>query len=74
VIGTKKLSTIRHELQQALALTGDDPIRWLEERMAVPERQGPTPSDESEVLQSLHRLLQAKEKATKPKRRARAKK
>src|SRR5262249_45830258 len=74
VIGPKKLSTIRHELQQALASTGDDPIRWLEERMAVPECQGTGPSGESEVLQSLYRMLEAGEKATKQKRGASAKK
>jgi hypothetical protein len=74
VIGPKKLSTIRHELQQALASTGDDPIRWLEERMAVPERQGSGPSGESEVLQSLYRILEATETATKSGRRAGAKK
>ncbi len=59
MIGPKKLSTIRQELQRALAATGDDPIRWLEGRMTTPERSGATTSDESDVLGSLRRLLEA---------------
>ena len=58
MIGPKKLSIIRQELQRALAATGDDPIRWLEERMNVPERQGPGGAGESEVLKSLRRFLE----------------
>lgn len=58
MIGRKKLSTIREELRQALAAAGDDPIHWLEERMGAPERQ----AGESEILQSLRRLLEAPEK------------
>jgi len=63
VISPKKLSTIRQELHRALAATGDDPIRWLEERLAVPDRQGSAPSGESEVLHSLRRILEATESA-----------
>jgi hypothetical protein len=37
VIGRKKLSTIRQELQRALAASGEDPIRWLEGRMTGSE-------------------------------------
>lgn len=59
MIGPKKLSTIRQELQRALTATGDDPIRWLEERMATPERQGPAASKGSDVLHSLRRVLEA---------------
>ncbi len=58
MIGPKKLRPIREELQRALTATGDDPIRWLEERMGAPERQGAAPC-ESEVLQSLRRVLEA---------------
>jgi hypothetical protein len=59
VIGPKKLHTIRHELRDALAATGDDPIRWLEERMTAPERQGAAVSEGGEVLRSLRRFLEA---------------
>ena len=60
MIGPKKLSTIRRELQRALTATGDDPIRWLEERMAVHERQASVGTGESEVLNSLRRFLDRK--------------
>ena len=72
MIGPKKLSTIRQELQRALTATGDDPIRWLEERMTVPERQGSVSAGESEVLNSLRRFLDGKRRqprlATKSKK------
>lgn len=56
MIGRKKLSTIRRELQCALAGEGDDPIRWLEQRMTA-GRRGPPARGEIEVLQSLSRFL-----------------
>jgi hypothetical protein len=59
VIGPKKLSTIRQELQRALTATGEDPIRWLEARMTGPARQGSAASEESEVLRSLRSFLEA---------------
>jgi hypothetical protein len=34
MIGQKKLNIVRQELRRALSGIGDDPIRWLEERMA----------------------------------------
>jgi hypothetical protein len=70
VIGPKKLSAIRQELRQALAATGDAPIRWLEERMAVPEHQGKADAGESEVLHSLRRILEATDSAKRKTRRA----
>ena len=57
MIGPKKLSTIREDLRRALAATGDDPIRWLEEHVAASERNRQDPSAESEVLLSLRRIL-----------------
>ncbi len=60
MIGPKSLSTIRQELQRALTATGDDPIRWLEERMAVSEQHGSVTAGESEVLNSLRRFLDGK--------------
>ena len=69
MIGAKKLSTIRQELQRALGATGDDPIRWLETRMALPARRRSGHSAEGQVLQSLRRVLQTPEKTTAPKRK-----
>ena len=72
MIGPKKLSTIGQELQGGLRATGDDPIRWLEERMTVPERQGSVAAGEIEVLNSLRRFLVRKRRqpriATKSKK------
>jgi len=74
MIGPKKLSTIRQELQRALRATGDDPIRWLEGRMAAPHRQGSAASGESEVLYSLRRFLEATGREKRRKQRAGTKK
>lgn len=59
MIGPKKLSVIRQELQHRLAALGNDPIRWLEERMAVPEHRGSPASKGSEVLDALRRIVEA---------------
>ena len=59
MIGPKKLSKIRQELQRALAATGDDPIAWLEERMTAPLPQGVAPLGENEVLHSLRRIVES---------------
>lgn len=72
MIGSKKLSTIRQELRRALKATGEDPIRWLEKRMAAFERQNAA-SDGNEVLQSLRRLLEEPPKKRRRKSRGRAK-
>ena len=69
MIGPKKLSTIRQELHDALAATGENPIDWLERRMSEPKRQSATDSGESEVLRSLRRIIEATEKHRPPARR-----
>jgi hypothetical protein len=69
MIGPKKLSTIRDELKRALSALGDDPIRWLEDRIAEAEREGP---GASEVLRSLQRLLDGPPKKTRRKKRSTA--
>jgi len=74
LIGSKKLSTIRQELQRAVTATGDDPIRRLEERMTAPEHQGRAASGESEVLLSLLRFLEPTGRTRSPKHRTGAKK
>ena len=73
MIGPKKLSAIRQELQRALDAAGDDPIRWLEQRMAAPEHQGAA-SGRSEVLHSLRRFLEANDPAKRRTRRVGTKK
>ena len=62
MIGPKKLSTIRHELRRALSTTGEDPIRWLEARIADAERHSPASAEDGEVLRALHRFLGAPER------------
>lgn len=60
MISAKKLSTIRDELRRALARNAEDPIRWLEERMAAAAHQAGGPADTNEVLESLRRILAAR--------------
>ena len=57
-MGPKKLETIRQELRQALAATGDDPIRWLEKRMSGRGGQSPAASESIDVLRSLRDFLE----------------
>ena len=57
MMGPKKLGTIRQDLRRALAATGQDPIRWLDSRMAAPKQSGIVASGQDEVLRSLRRLL-----------------
>lgn len=63
MIGPKKLSTIRHELQSALGANGRDPILWLEERMTSAGQ----PTNKKEVLDSLRRFLGTTEQDPKKK-------
>ena len=56
MIGPKNLSTIRLEIRHALIAVSNDPMRWLEERMAA-ERPVSKQTGESEVLLSLQRIL-----------------
>jgi hypothetical protein len=64
VIGTKKLSAIRQEIEQAFDSTGDDPIRRLERLIASTRRQG----DRTGVMEDLKRFLESprKRKQRKP--------
>jgi LmbE family N-acetylglucosaminyl deacetylase len=68
MIGPKKLSAIRQELQRAVTATGDDPIRWLERRMTA------SAFGERQVLESLRRILDNLKKDKRRKRRSGAKK
>ena len=49
MIGTKNLSTIRKEIETALASTGEDPIQRLEQQIASVKRKGGS----AEVIEGL---------------------
>jgi hypothetical protein len=55
MIGTKKLSTIRKQIEKALGSTGADPIRRLERQIATAKRKG----DRTEVLEGLKQFLES---------------
>jgi hypothetical protein len=73
MIGRKKLSVVREELQSALAPAGDDPIRWLENLMHTGGKRTAA-SGEGEVLKSLRRFLKSQTASKKRGRRPRPKK
>ena len=50
MMGNKKLLTIREELRAALSKTAEDPIAWLEQRIATAKRRG---TGTTKVLESL---------------------
>ena len=58
MIGTKKLSTIRKEVEKALASSGDDPIHRLERLIASAKRKG----ERTEVMEGLKRFLESPRK------------
>ncbi len=74
MMGPRKLSTSRQELERALTDTGDDPILWLEARMTALDQQGSIASTESQVLRSLKRFLEGTGKQPRRKRRVSTKK
>jgi hypothetical protein len=53
-LGTKKLSTIRQEVEEAFASTDGDPIRRLEQLIAATKRKGGS----MDVMQNLKRFLE----------------
>jgi iron only hydrogenase large subunit-like protein len=69
MIGTKKLSTIRTEIEKALASNGTDPIQRLERQIALAKRKG----DSTEVMEGLKRFLEMARKAKPRKDRTRSK-
>jgi hypothetical protein len=70
MIGTKKLSTIRAELEKALAATGEDPIQRLERQIASTKRKG----DRVDVMEGLKRFLESPRKRNRRQQRVGAKK
>lgn len=69
MIGTKKLSAIRKQIETELASTGADPIQRLEQQIAAGKRKG----EGVEVMEGLKRFLESAPKGTNRKRRASAK-
>ena len=55
MMGTKKLSTIRKQIEKALASTSVDPIQRLERQIASAKRKG----DRTEVMEGLKRFLES---------------
>ena len=70
MIGTKKLSTIRREIEEALAPAEGDPIQRLERQIASAKRKG----DRTEVLEGLKRFLESPREPKSRKPRAGARK
>jgi hypothetical protein len=60
MIGTKKLSTIRKEIEQALTSPDADPIQRLERLIASAKRKG----ERTEVMEGLKRFLQSPPRKT----------
>ena len=58
MMGTKKLSTIRKQIEKALASTSVDPIQRLERQIASAKRKG----DRTEVMEGLKRFLESRPK------------
>jgi hypothetical protein len=58
MIGTKKVSTIRKQIEKALASHGADPIERLERQIASAKRKG----DRTEVMEGLKRFLESPRK------------
>lgn len=64
MIGTKKLSTIREQIEKALASRGSDPIQRLELQIASAKRKG----DRTEVMEGLKHFLESPRKRKRGKR------
>ena len=69
MIGTKKLRTIRREIEKALAPAGGNPIQRLERQIACAQRKG----DRTEVMEGLKRFLESPHKRKRRKQRVGAK-
>lgn len=65
----EKLSTIRRELDEALAADGGDPIASLARQIVDAKRKG----ERTEILEGLKRFLESPRNPKRRKRNARAK-
>lgn len=63
MIGTKKLSAIRKQIEKALSSAGADPIQRLERQIASAKHKG----DRTEVMEGLKRFLESPRKRKHPK-------
>jgi hypothetical protein len=70
MIGTKKLRTIREEIEKALGSTGEDPIKRLDREITSAKRKG----DGAEVMEGLKRFLESPRERKPRTRRVGAKK
>ena len=70
MIGTKKLSTLRREIEEALASASGDPVQRLERQIASAKRKG----DRTEVMEGLKRFLESPRKGKRRKSGAGARK
>jgi hypothetical protein len=68
MIGTKKLSTIRQQIEKALTSAGEDPLQWLERHIAAAKRDGVG----AEVMEGLKRFLESPPKRKRRKKAVRA--
>lgn len=69
MIGTKKLSAIRRQIEEALASNGADPIQRLERQVASAKRKG----GGTAVMEGLKRFLESPRKRQRRKPGAGAK-
>jgi hypothetical protein len=65
MIGAKKLSTIRDEVEEAFSSSGADPVQRLEAQIASAKRKG----NRTEVLEGLKRFLERSRKRKRRKQR-----
>ncbi len=65
MIGTKKLSAIRKEIENALASKSGDQIQALDRQIASAKRKG----ERTEVMEGLKRFLKSPSKRKRRKRR-----
>ena len=70
MIGTKKLSAIREEIETALAASGEDPIQSLERQIVSAKRKG----ESADVMEGLKRFLESARKRKRIKHRVGTKK
>ena len=70
MIGAKKLSTLREEIEMALTSRGEDPIESLQRQITSAKSKG----DRTEVMESLKRFLESARKRKPSKQHAPAKK
>lgn len=69
MIGTKKLSTIRQQIETALASPDADPIQRLQRQIASAKRKG----KRTEVMEGLKRFLESPRKGKHHKKDVEAK-